>query len=115
EVFSGRAPPAVETFRGVSVYRSLERAIASALRGLCRREDVTPFMALVAAWALLLGRHAGQDEVVIGTPVAGRHVRGTEHLIGFFANTLVLRLDLQTPSFKTLLAHSRRMALDAFS
>jgi len=115
EIPTDRPRPAVQTFRGASIHRTLEPAVAAAVRALCRREDVTPFMALVAAWALLLGRHAGQSEVVLGTPVAGRHVRGSEHLIGFFANTLVLRVDLQTPSCKTLLAHSRRMALDAFS
>ncbi|HEY2739953.1 MAG TPA: amino acid adenylation domain-containing protein, partial [Thermoanaerobaculia bacterium] len=72
ELPTDRPRPAVQTFRGASVQRALPPAVAAAVRELCRREDVTPFMALLAAWALLLGRHAGQKEVVIGSPVAGR-------------------------------------------
>jgi amino acid adenylation domain-containing protein len=95
-------------------------AAAQALRQLCRREGVTPFMALLAAWALLLGRHAGQDDVLVGSPTAGRDRLETEDLIGFFVNTLVLRTDLRedgsgATGFSSLLARVRRVCLDAFS
>jgi len=116
EIPTDRPRPAVQSFRGASVGRELESGVAAAVRELCRREDVTPFMAFAAAWAVLLARQSGQDEVVIGTPIAGRHIRGSEHLIGFFANTLVLRFDLRAGAgFRALLASTRRMALDAFS
>ncbi|HVS00258.1 MAG TPA: amino acid adenylation domain-containing protein, partial [Thermoanaerobaculia bacterium] len=87
-----------------------------ALRDLCRREGVTPFMALLAAWSLLLGRHAGQDDVLVGTPIAGRNRRETEDLIGFFVNTLVMRADLSgAPGFRGLLGQVRTTALDAYA
>ncbi|HEY2739146.1 MAG TPA: amino acid adenylation domain-containing protein, partial [Thermoanaerobaculia bacterium] len=73
-------------------------------------------MALLAAWALLLGRHAGQDDVLIGTPIAGRNRRDLEGLVGCFINTLPLRTDLGgAPSFRSLLARVREATLDAFA
>ncbi|MCP4658587.1 MAG: amino acid adenylation domain-containing protein, partial [bacterium] len=86
-----------------------------------RGRDVTLFMTLLAAFATLLGRHAGQQDVVVGSPIAGRNRREIEGMIGFFVNTLVLRTDLaggtanRNPSFEQLLARVRRMALDAYA
>jgi amino acid adenylation domain-containing protein len=115
ELPADRPRPPVPSYRGGAVNRALAPEIAAAVRELCRREDVTPFMALLAAWGVLLGRHAGQDDLLIGTPIANRHVRGSEHLIGFFANTLALRVEMGgAPSFLDLLRRVRRVALDAF-
>jgi amino acid adenylation domain-containing protein len=110
-----RPRPALQTFRGGSRPLALTE-LSAALRELCLREGVTPFMALLAAWAAVLGRHAGQDDILVGSPIAGRNRQETEGLIGFFVNTLVLRADLSgAPAFGELLGRVRRTALDAFA
>jgi acyl carrier protein len=73
---------------------ALPAGVAQALRGLSRREGATLFMTLLAGFQGLLSRYAGQDDVVVGTPIAGRNRRETEGLIGFFVNMLALRADL---------------------
>ncbi len=111
-----RPRPPVQTFPGATRPLQLERGLSDAVGELCRSRGVTPFMVLLAAWTALLGRHAGQDDVPVGTPVAGRGRRETEGLIGFFVNTLVLRGDLAgNPSFAELLDRVRRTSLDAFA
>ncbi|HVR97918.1 MAG TPA: amino acid adenylation domain-containing protein, partial [Thermoanaerobaculia bacterium] len=106
----------MQTFRGASLPLSLPAALSERVRALCRREGATPFMALLAAWSALLGRHAGQPEVLVGTPIAGRNRREIEGLIGFFVNTLALRADLSdAPGFGALLGRLRRTALDAYA
>ncbi|MEW5929830.1 MAG: amino acid adenylation domain-containing protein, partial [Gemmatimonadota bacterium] len=87
-----------------------------ALRGVAGREGATMFMTLLAAWQCLLARWSGQDDVVVGTPIAGRTRRELEPLIGFFVNTLVLRADLSgDPSFRALLGRVRDGVLGAFA
>ncbi|HEX2187468.1 MAG TPA: condensation domain-containing protein, partial [Longimicrobiaceae bacterium] len=82
--------------------------VSDALRELGRREGATPFMTLLAGWQLLLARWSGQDDVSVGTPIAGRTRAELEPLIGFFVNTLVLRADLGgDPTFRELLARVR--------
>jgi len=116
ELPTDRPRPAVQTFRGATRPVTLSPALAAEVRELCRREGTTPFMVLLASWAFLLGRHAGQDDVVVGTPIAGRNRREIEDLIGFFVNTLVLRTDLSgEPAFRELLGKARETALDAFA
>ncbi|MFF0522326.1 non-ribosomal peptide synthase/polyketide synthase [Actinomadura nitritigenes] len=86
------------------------------LRELGRRTGCTMHMVLLAAFQALLSRHSGQDDVAVGTPVAGRPHPDTERLIGFFINTLVLRTDLGgDPTFEELLARVRTTALDAYA
>jgi amino acid adenylation domain-containing protein len=115
ELPADRPWPAVRTGRGAARSLDLTSALSTAIRELCRREGVTPFMALLAAWGVVLGRHAGQEDVLVGTPVAGRNRPEVEDLIGFFVNTLVLRVDLsEAPTFGALLSRVRSMALDAF-
>jgi amino acid adenylation domain-containing protein len=85
------------------------------LRALAREEGATLFMTLLAAWQLLLSRYAGQDDVSVGTPLAGRTRLETEGLIGFFVNTLVLRTDLSgNPTFRALLRRVRETTLGAY-
>ncbi|MFL5355871.1 amino acid adenylation domain-containing protein [Archangium sp.] len=92
------------------------RASSQALMALCGREGVTPFMALLAAFQVLLSRYSGQDDICVGTPIAGRDRSELEELIGFFTNTLVLRA---RPSgrltFRQLLAQVREVALGAYA
>ncbi|HEV2733811.1 MAG TPA: amino acid adenylation domain-containing protein, partial [Longimicrobiaceae bacterium] len=87
-----------------------------ALRELARGEGATPFMVLLAAFQALMSRWSGQDDVSVGTPVAGRDRVETEGLIGFFINTLVLRADLSgDPGFRGLLGRVREAVLGAFA
>jgi amino acid adenylation domain-containing protein/non-ribosomal peptide synthase protein (TIGR01720 family) len=111
-----RPRPAQQRNAGRRVHRELDVTRQAALTQLAQREQVTLFMLLHGAFATLLGRWSGEDDIVIGTPVAGRLHRDLENLVGFFVNTLVLRSDLSgNPSFQTLLAQSRQRALGAFA
>jgi non-ribosomal peptide synthetase component F/acyl carrier protein len=88
----------------------------AALRELCSKHGVTSFMALLAGLATVLGRWSGQSDLVIGVPIAGRNDGGTENLIGFFVNTLPLRVDLSSPAtFADLLAQVRQTALAGYA
>jgi hypothetical protein len=100
-----RPRPAVQDYAGQGLDFELDGALSEALKALSRRHGTTLYMTLLAAWGALLARLAGQDEVVIGTPVANRTRAEVEPLIGFFVNTLALRLDLgKNPSVGELLA-----------
>jgi amino acid adenylation domain-containing protein len=88
----------------------------AALHALARTRGCTLFMLLLAAFDVLLGRHAGSEDVLVGTPLAGRPHTQLEGLIGFFLNTLVLRTDLRgDPAFSELLLRVRRVTLDAWA
>ena len=102
ELPTDRPRPAVQTYRGGAASRSRSRASCwSACRRWARREGATLFMTLLAAFQVLLSRYSGQEDVVVGTPIAGRTRREVEGLIGFFVNTLVLRADLSgDPRFR---------------
>ncbi len=115
ELPTDRPRPAVQTFRGASQSLSLSPVLSAELAGLAQREGVTVFMLLLAAFQLLLARYSGQDDVVVGTPIAGRTRAETEPLIGFFINTLALRTDLAgDPSFRELLGRVREVCLGAY-
>jgi amino acid adenylation domain-containing protein len=110
-----RPRPPAPSFRGSFVARQLPPRLAGALAALCRRQGVTLFMAVLAAWDLLLARLSGQRDFPVGAPVAGRSRPETEALIGFFVNTLVLRADLSgEPRVADLLARARETALGAY-
>ncbi|HEU0299241.1 MAG TPA: condensation domain-containing protein, partial [Longimicrobium sp.] len=94
----------------------LPARVAAAVRALSRREGATLFMTLLAAYQVLLARCSGHDDVVVGTPIAGRTHAETEGLIGFFVNTLALRTDLSgDPGFRELLARVRETTLQAYA
>ncbi|MEW5930922.1 MAG: amino acid adenylation domain-containing protein, partial [Gemmatimonadota bacterium] len=94
---------------------ALPAGVSQALRGLSRREGATLFMTLLAGFQALMSRYAGQEDVVVGTPIAGRNRRETEGLIGFFVNSLPLRADLSgDPSWTELLGRVRETALGAY-
>ncbi|HLL48006.1 MAG TPA: amino acid adenylation domain-containing protein, partial [Longimicrobiaceae bacterium] len=89
--------------------------LSQGLRELSRRQGVTLFMTLLGGWQALLGRYAGQEEVVVGSPIAGRSRGETEGLIGFFVNMLALRADLAgDPTWTELLDRVRKETLGAY-
>jgi amino acid adenylation domain-containing protein len=108
-------PPAASQ-RGGERSTTVSETTLEAVRALARKEGATLYMTLLAAFQVLLGRYSGQDDIAIGTPVAGRNRPELEGLIGFFVNTLVMRGDLSgDPGFRQLLRRIRRTAIEAYS
>ena len=110
-----RQRPAVLSDRGAAVPVTIPPAVAHGLRELAQQQGATLFMALLASWSALLSRHTGQDDLTVGTPVAGRDRREIEPLIGCFVNTLPLRVRMGgDPPFRDLLRHVREVTLAAW-
>jgi amino acid adenylation domain-containing protein len=108
--------PAVQSFRGSSESLQLSVPLAQALNALSKREGVTLFMLLLAAFKALLSRYTEQSDIIIGSPIANRNRVEFEGLIGFFVNTLALRTDLSgNPTFRELLGRVRAVALEAYA
>ncbi|MBV9789455.1 MAG: amino acid adenylation domain-containing protein, partial [Chloroflexi bacterium] len=108
--------PPVESHRGTTLPVELDRALMEQLASLSRQQGITLFMTLLAGWYVLLARYSGQDDIAVGTPIAGRTQPETEPLIGFFINTLVLRTSLDgSPTFRDLLDRVRATTLDAYA
>ncbi|MFF3767605.1 MupA/Atu3671 family FMN-dependent luciferase-like monooxygenase [Streptomyces sp. NPDC001922] len=106
--------PGMMTSNGRAVFRTLDAGLSERLRALGRTHRSTLFMVLLAGYGAMLNRVTGQRDIIIGSPVSDRP-RGTEDLVGFFVNTLALRLDLSgDPDFGTLLRRVRGVALDAY-
>jgi hypothetical protein len=104
--------PAVQTFNGAT----RAAALPAGLKAFCRREGVTPFMLLLAGLDALLARYSGQQDVLVGSPIANRNRAEIEGLIGFFVNTLVFRANLgAAASFRDLLRQVRETALAAYA
>ncbi|MFL5384952.1 MAG: amino acid adenylation domain-containing protein, partial [Longimicrobiaceae bacterium] len=111
-----RPRPPVQSFRGDAVLFSLPRALTQRVDALARAEGATAFMVLLAAFSTLLARWAGTDDVVVGSPTAGRVPEETEGLIGVFINTLALRADLSgDPTFREALRRVRETTVDAYA
>ncbi|WP_040072020.1 condensation domain-containing protein, partial [Pseudomonas batumici] len=87
--------PQVQSYLGATLALELPAGLSARLRQFSQQQGLTPFMTLLGAWSILLSRLSNQPEVVIGTPVANRPRQETEGLIGFFVNTLALRVDVQ--------------------
>ncbi|NBD14048.1 non-ribosomal peptide synthase/polyketide synthase, partial [Corallococcus silvisoli] len=116
ELPTDRPRPVNPTFRSHTVTASLPRSLSQAVKELAKREGVTPFMVLLAGWQVVLAKHAGQEDVSVGTPIAGRQRVETEGLIGFFVNTLVLRTKVEGGrSFRELLGQVRETTLGAYA
>ncbi len=115
ELPTDRPRPPAQTSRGATQAIELPAPLWDALKRLCRDQETTLFMTLLAAFQVLLFRHCGQSDIAVGTPIAGRTRQETEGLIGFFVNTLVLRGNLaNNPTFKELLAQARETTLEAY-
>ncbi|GCE31295.1 non-ribosomal peptide synthetase [Dictyobacter alpinus] len=111
-----RPRPAIQSFRGAVRIVMFPKELTTSLKNVCRKEGVTMFMLLLAAFNALLYRYSGQDDIVVGIPIAGRTDSKVENLIGCFINTLALRTDLSgNPAFKTLLERVREVALSGYS
>jgi surfactin family lipopeptide synthetase A len=115
-----RTRPAVRTFRGAMQSLTLPPSLSDSIRQLSQQEGVTLYMTLLAAFNVLLYRYSGQEDILIGSNTAGRNHPGSEKLLGYFLNTVVLRTDLSgspagSPTFRRILDRVRHTTLDALS
>lgn len=116
EIPADRPRPTEQCFRGHLVHFDIDSELSRKLNHLSRQSDASLFMTLLSAFALLLFRYSAQEDILIGTPVANRNHKEIEPLIGFFINTLVLRMNLSDdPGFSELLKSVRQTALDAYN
>jgi amino acid adenylation domain-containing protein len=110
-----RPRPAAQAYRGAKLAHALPAILVEALERLGRRENASLFMVLLAAFQTLLYRYSGQTDIVVGTPIANRTRPKVEGLVGFFVNTLPLRLDLAgNPTFREFVGRVRQVALGAY-
>ncbi|MHC4715068.1 MAG: condensation domain-containing protein, partial [Planctomycetota bacterium] len=110
------ARPAVQTFEGAHYTFKLADGLGARLDEFTRQSGATKFMVLLAAYAALLQRYTAREDMVLGAPIANRNRVELEGLIGFFANTLALRLDLSgDPTFTELVGRTREVAMGAYS
>ncbi len=108
--------PTVQTVNGAHYKFQLSKALSDALKVLAHSEDATLYMTLLAAFEVLLHRLSGQEDIRVGTPVANRHRKELEGLIGLFVNTLVMRGEFGgEPSFREFLRQMRETALGAYA
>jgi amino acid adenylation domain-containing protein len=111
-----RPRPPVPSHQGANLIFDLPAPVTQALKELSRREGATLFMTLFTAFQVLLHHYSAQEDIAVGTPIAGRGRTEHEGLIGFFVNTLVLRSNLAgNPAFSELLAQVRETALGAYT
>ncbi|MFZ0538832.1 MAG: amino acid adenylation domain-containing protein, partial [Candidatus Sulfotelmatobacter sp.] len=108
--------PAVQTYNGSFSRSTLSGKLTESLKTLSQREGITLFTTLLAAFKVLLQRYTGQDDILVGAPIAGRNSAEIEGLIGFFVNTLVMRTDLSgDPTFRQLLQRVQETTVGAYA
>ena len=116
ELPTDRPRPRVQSYRGAHEMFEVSAGLTNELKALCRREGVTLFMTLLAAWKVLLHRYTGQDSIPVGSPVANRGRAETHDLIACFINTVVLHTDLSgNPDFHELMRRVREVTLEAYA
>ncbi len=108
-----RARPAQQDYAGGSVEVIFDETLSAGLRKLSQRHGTTLFMTVLAGWSALLSRLSGQEEVVVGSPVANRTRSEVESLIGFFVNTLALRVEVGSATVSELLGRVKSRVLEA--
>ncbi|HYR12486.1 MAG TPA: condensation domain-containing protein, partial [Longimicrobium sp.] len=114
ELPADRPRPPRQDFAGALLQVELDEALTTALRTLGQRHGTTLYMTVLAGWATVLARLSGQDDVVVGTPSAGRGTSEIEGLIGYFGNPLAVRVDVSgSPTVAELLGRVRERALEA--
>jgi amino acid adenylation domain-containing protein len=107
--------PAVQTYQGKELLFSLPKSLADGLTTWGKGEGVTLFMTLLGSFQTLLHRYTGQEDILVGSPIAGRNDADIESIIGSFVNTLVMRTDLSgDPTFRELIARVSDVALGAY-
>ncbi|OKH20883.1 hypothetical protein NIES593_17295 [Hydrococcus rivularis NIES-593] len=108
--------PAVQSFQGATQSILISKTLAESIKALSQKQGVTLFMTLLAAFKTLLYRYTGQEDIIVGSPIANRNRQEIENLIGFFINTLVLRTHLSgNLSFLELLQRIREVTLEAYT
>ncbi|MFC4047952.1 condensation domain-containing protein, partial [Dactylosporangium siamense] len=116
ELPADRPRPAVRSSEGAAIGFTVPAEVVERLRTLARGTSASMFMTLYSAFTVLLSRYAGQDDIVVGTPIANRNRAEIEGLVGFFVNTLVMRTDLSgDPTFGELLGRVRAETLAAYA
>ena len=116
ELPSDRPRPVVQNFHGSTYSFTLSQPLTTQLQSLCHQAGTTLFMLLLGAFSVLLHRYSSNEDIVIGSPIANRNYAQIEGLIGFFVNTLALRINLShNPTFFDLLKQVRQVALGAYS
>ncbi|AVI86535.1 amino acid adenylation domain-containing protein [Pseudomonas syringae pv. tomato] len=116
ELPTDRPRPAIQTYRGRVISRSLGKTLSARIDALSQAQEGTPFMTLLALFNVLLNRYSGQQDIVIGTPIANRTRPEIEPLIGLFVNTLAMRIRLEgNPTFSELLGQVRDTTLNAYA
>jgi len=115
EMPADRQRPAISSYRGEKLSIAIPGSLAAPLSHLTRKAGCTMFMTILAAFSVLLYRYCGQDDIMIGTSLASRTKPELEEIIGFFANTIVIRCNLAgSPTFRQLLERIRRITADAY-
>ena len=115
ELCTDHPRPAVQTFKAELCHVKLNTETAGKLKQLSQSQQATLYMTLLAAFGVLLARYSGQEDIVVGSPIANRQEAELEELIGFFVNSLVLRMGVKAGiSFQELLGEVRRTALEAY-
>jgi amino acid adenylation domain-containing protein len=108
--------PLMQTVGGETEYDFLPPALSEGVEELARRERGTPFMVMMAAFQIMMSRYSAQEDIVVGTPIAGRTRSEIEPLIGCFINTLAIRSDLSgDPNVRQLIEKVRHTSLEAFA
>src|SRR5262249_3221593 len=114
ELPTDRVRPPVQSFQGDRVDRIVDPNLANDIIRFCRGHDVTPFILVLAVLQVLMHRISGQEDIVIGTPVANRGTPELENVIGPFVNSLAIRVSLaKNPSFSDFLRQVRQTTIDA--
>jgi amino acid adenylation domain-containing protein len=107
---------AKQSFKGSSIRFEIDASVTRKLRRISSTQGCTLYMTLLSAWAVLLYRHTGEEDILVGSPIANRNHQDIEGLIGFFVNTLAMRFDFKgNPAFCDFLAQVRQTSLDAFA
>ncbi|MHA4812690.1 condensation domain-containing protein, partial [Flavitalea flava] len=107
--------PATQSSRGSGLHFRIDKTVSESLQEFCRGQGVTLFMTLLATFKVMLYRYSGQEDIVVGSIIAGRQQGEVEDLIGYFTNTLVLRSDLSgNPIFRKFLQQVKETTLGAF-
>jgi amino acid adenylation domain-containing protein len=115
ELPTDRPRPPVQTFKGHTQHFEITTTLSTQLKAFSQKQGTTLFMTLFSAYVILLHRYSGQEDIIVGSPIANRNRSEIESLIGFFVNTLVLRTQLaDNPHFLDLLNQVREMSLEAY-